>query len=105
MKNERRTAGMTRTPGSWLIGEYNRWEIKFKVANGSVITEHSVIRLGTQAQAEKEYHSLSTDIGKAKLLKKAKITGLLVEVGDLLRHRGMSERIRVREPKGAKSSS
>jgi hypothetical protein len=105
MKNERRMPGVNRTKGSWLVGEYDRWEIKFTVAQGGLTTSHSVIRLGTRAKVEEEYRALSTDIGKAKLLKREKIEGLIVEIGNLFRHRGMSERILVREPKRAKSSS
>jgi hypothetical protein len=80
-----------------LEGQYDRWEIKINVEDHGVTESHSVIRLETKAKVKEEFVSLLTPFGKAKLLRKMGIPGVIVEVVGLYRHRGMTERIHVKE--------
>ena len=88
---------MNRTPGSWLLNEGGHWIVKFAYQDeAGRVDQRQTEWSGLKKEVEKKYLELSTDFGKAALLKKLELPGRIVEVIGLFRQRFMYEQIAVK---------
>jgi hypothetical protein len=92
---------VNRTPGSWLLGTYDQWEVHVKVErpNGKISLRR--VPCWDRKQAEERLRLVSEN-DTADLFKRCRIKGKLVEVVGVFRTRSLFERIDVK-PKQAAS--